>query len=253
MVVAVVPSPPAPARSSVQVSISWAGSPPPTPVGTIGNGTCGATNYGGDCNSDPKGAWDAKKEGILNLTACVARAKSCKMANYVSFSLKDWNSDCSWYSSCDMSHLCEDCSKCGIGCPSYVPYSSEVVKVAPPAPPAADTDLFVMPLLVHDDNASGKRSGRKDADPRKGLRGAARDGSGSRSVLLVSKTEYPINVTLSGDGVTNTVATVLDGSVDGIAIDPEPGFVAPVERLIGKDGILSLGPYAVAVVDAGRG
>ena len=83
MVLAVVappPTPPPPAPVSVRVS--WTGSPSPPPVGTIGNGTCGATTYGGDCNSDPTGAWDAKKEGILNLTARVAKAQSCKMAKY---------------------------------------------------------------------------------------------------------------------------------------------------------------------------
>ena len=45
----------------------------------------------------------------------------------MSFSNVDGNSDCSWYSQCDMSHLCEDCSKCGIGCPKYYPYQSEVI------------------------------------------------------------------------------------------------------------------------------
>ena len=75
--------------------------PPPPPVGSRGNGTCGATSFGGDCNLDASGALDARKEGILNLSACVARARGCKMADYVSFSLKDWNSDCSWYHKCD--------------------------------------------------------------------------------------------------------------------------------------------------------
>ena len=62
----------------------------------MGNGTCGATNYGKDCNVDAMGAWDARKEGILNLSACVARARGCAKANFVSFSLHAWNSDCSW-------------------------------------------------------------------------------------------------------------------------------------------------------------
>ena len=34
------------------------------PVGTIGNGTCGATNYGGDCDVLPKGAWHLAAENI---------------------------------------------------------------------------------------------------------------------------------------------------------------------------------------------
>jgi hypothetical protein len=111
-------------------------SPPPVPAGTVGNGTCGATGFGGDCDADPSGAWNAAQEGILSLEACVAKAKPCKMANYVSFSNVPANSDCSWYAACDMGHLCEDCSKCGIGCPTYYPYQSEVLHdVAPPTMP----------------------------------------------------------------------------------------------------------------------
>ena len=103
------------------------------PVGTVGNGTCGATSFGGDCDAGTSGAWDAAKENITSLSACVARAKGCKMANYVSYSNVPGNADCSWYSQCDMSRLCEDCSKCGIGCPKYYPYQSEVLRAAPPA------------------------------------------------------------------------------------------------------------------------
>jgi len=50
------------------------------------------------------------------------------MASFVSFSYADGNTDCSWYNTCDFEHLCEDCSKCGIGCPKYYPYTSEVLK-----------------------------------------------------------------------------------------------------------------------------
>ena len=107
--------------------------PPPKPsppVGTTGNGTCGSTSYGGDCNAEPSGAWDAAKEGITSLEACVARATGCKMANFVSYSNVPGNSDCSWYSNCDFDHLCENCATCGIGCPKYFPYTSEVVRNA---------------------------------------------------------------------------------------------------------------------------
>ena len=45
---------------------------------------------------------------------------------------------------------------------------------------------------------------------------------------------------------------MLDGTVDGKALDPEPGFVPPVDRVIGQDGVLTLGPYAVALVHAGK-
>lgn len=199
---------------------------PPPPVGTIGNGTCGATSFGGNCNIDPKGAWDASKLKIGSLAECVTKAKDCKMANYVSFSDVPGNQDCSWYSECDMSHLCEDCHTCGIGCPKYYPYKSEVLKDAPPPGPATSSDkLFAMPYAIRT--------------------------SSQRGVLLVSKTANPLAITLHGSGLGNTTAQVLDGSVDGLTMDQEPGFVPPVERIIGGDGTLWLGPYGVALVDAG--
>jgi hypothetical protein len=297
-------------KSLYTANISSGVPPPPPPIGTTGNGTCGATNFGGDCDLDPTGAWDARKEGILNLSACVARARGCKMAKFVSFSLAKWNSDCSWYASCDFGHLCEDCSKCGIGCPSYVPYTSEVIKgpaagwetvpdkalscasseyrgslgafdtgdeclaavkkstskanyavwntgggggnkgcficaitsrgepstwplndapgavsfIGPPLPPTAK--LFPLPYEVH--------------------------ASGARGLLLVSKSSKPMRVQLQGAGLTDTAATVLDGTLDGVTLDPEPGFVAPLVRRVGSDGSLALGPYAIALVDAGQ-
>jgi hypothetical protein len=138
------------------------GGPPPTPpAGTIGNGTCGATNYGGDCDVLPKGAWHLAAENITDLASCVARAKKCKMAQYVSFSDVAGNQDCSWYSgtACDWSHLCEDCSKCGIGCPHYYPYSSEVLPpyVPQPTPPPAPTPPPppTPPTKCYVDNAQG--------------------------------------------------------------------------------------------------
>ena len=76
---------------------------------------------------------------------------------------------------------------------------------------------------------------------------------------------------------------MLDGTVDGRSLDPEPGFVppgnrgstidsppsslqlriycgssitsdpepSPVDRAVGPDGVLALGPYAIALVHAG--
>ena len=195
---------------------------PAFPVGTTGNGTCGATSYGGDCNADPTGAWNAAQEGILSLSACVAKAKGCSMANYVSFSNVPGNSDCSWYAACDMDHLCEDCSRCGIGCPTYYPYESEVLHVAPPPPPPPPS-VAVLPFVM------------QDATKRRGA-------------LLVSKTVHPTTVVLAGAGLAGGEATVLDGTLDGATLEPEPGFVPPVQRAVGADGSLKLGPYAVAVV-----
>ena len=78
--------------------------------------------------------------------------------------------------------------------------------------------------------------------------------SSKRGVLLISKTETPLTVTLRGAGVSgvNTTAQVLDGTIDGKTLDPEPGFVPPVDRAIGPDGVLTLGPYAIALVHAGK-
>ena len=96
-----------------------------------------------------------------------------------------------------------------------------------PAPPTTDT-LFVMPYIIHD--------------------------TGKRGVLLINKKSTPLSVTLHGAGVSgvNTTAEVLDGTIDGKSLDPEPGFVPPVDRVIGPDGVLALGPYAIALVHAGN-
>jgi len=83
---------------------------PAPPVGTISNGTCGATSVVPDCNTAPKGSFP----GMATMAACVAKLKGCKMANYASFSPPPplgWN-DCSWYSTCDFQHLCTG------GCPT---------------------------------------------------------------------------------------------------------------------------------------
>jgi hypothetical protein len=122
-------------------SLASAAPPPPPPVGTILNGTCGPTNFGADCDTTPKGAF----QGIATLAACVAKVKACKMGNFASFSNVPGNQDCSWYSECDTSDLCVDCSKPSSspscpqspGCPKYYPYQTEVVKAVAPAPAPA--------------------------------------------------------------------------------------------------------------------
>jgi hypothetical protein len=68
------------------------GGPPPTPAGTTGNGTCGFTSYGRDCNKDDDGAWNTTSEKIHDLPACVERCKKCSQCSYVSLSLE--NEDC---------------------------------------------------------------------------------------------------------------------------------------------------------------
>mmetsp|Transcript_73619 Transcript_73619/g.202235 ORF Transcript_73619/g.202235 Transcript_73619/m.202235 type:complete len:179 (+) Transcript_73619:3-539(+) len=93
-----------------------------------------------------------------------------------------------------------------------------------PALPAK-AKVFAMPYVVHADS--------------------------SRGLLLVSRSAYPMKVKLTGTGLASTTANVVDGTLDGVTLDPEPGFVAPVSRAVGSDGTLALGPYAIAIVDAG--
>ena len=97
---------PASPSDKVQVGI-MDGTPsfaPAPPVGTIANGNCAPTNFGGDCNSEPSGAWNAAAEKITSLEECVAKAKECKMANFVSFSNVPGNADCTSLLSCVSSH-----------------------------------------------------------------------------------------------------------------------------------------------------
>ena len=192
---------------------------PPAPVapGTTGSGTCGYTRDAGDCDKDASGAWDAAKYNITDVASCAAKAKGCTMGNFVSYSKQ--NNDCSWYVACDWA------GKLDVG----RGYTSEVLKANVPQP-AQQPTAWAMPFQRHDD--------------------------GRRGVLVISKSSEPTSVTLRGlfganANGTTTSATVLDGSLDGVTVDGEPGFVAPVERIVGGDGKLNLGPYAVAVVLAG--
>ena len=122
------PAPPATPRTA-----------PPPPVGTIGNGTCGATAYGLDCNTAPRGSF----AGMKTFDQCMTKLKTCGMAYFGTFSLAA--NDCSWYAECDWRNLCADCTKPGPncpnpakgGCPSYYYFEAEVLKSgrAPPPPP----------------------------------------------------------------------------------------------------------------------
>ena len=65
-----------------------------------------------------------------------------------------------------------------------------------------------------------------------------------RGVLLVSKVAAPLRVSLvetgnklgGGSIFQNAQANVLDGTVDGVVLDSEPGFVPPVARQLDDDG-----------------
>jgi hypothetical protein len=187
---------------------------PPIPAGSTSVGCCGPTVAGGGCNSlQPNGAWSAKEEGIKTLAQCVAKVKQCKMGHFASFSAH--NDDCSWYADCN-----------GWPPKAFAPgldklYESEVINatgthIAPSDPAAGEDPLFALPYIIHEkDNARG--------------------------MLLIAKTNDGVEVTLS-DAANGTTALVLEGVGD------EPGFNPPVEKVVGADGKLYLGPYGIELV-----
>jgi hypothetical protein len=129
------PAPPAPPTPTPPTPTPPGG----FPVGTTKNGTCVPAPYHGtDCDTHASGYFS----GLSSLAACAAKVKPCKMGNYISYGA---DKSCSWYSQCDFAHLCLDCSKdagpnCPVfvglpKCPHYIAFTSEVLKIAPPAPP----------------------------------------------------------------------------------------------------------------------
>ena len=121
--------------------------PSPFPVGTIGNGTCGAVYVAGSCATDPIGYF----EGVTTMAACATKVMACPQAHYASWSSFDHS--CAWYSTCDMATLCVDCSAagscavphnpqcpaCDKSCPHMqppYPHTSEVVRAGGPSPPS---------------------------------------------------------------------------------------------------------------------
>ena len=192
---------------------SISGGPKPPAPGAMANGTCGFTNYGGDCNVQDEGAWNTTAEGIRSLAGCVARCeRDCSRCAYVSFSLG--HEDCSWYRRCDLARL----TQTGAG------YLSEAVM--PVDDPAAS--LYALGMRL---NESPGESG-----------GAAPQG-GERLVLLVSKVAHDITVTL-GPAAALASAEVLEAS-SGVR---EPGFAPPVIRHADETGRLKLGSFAIAIV-----
>ena len=64
------------------------------PVGSVAEGTCGHTDYGGDCDADSSGAFDTRREtpAIKDLADCVARVRKCRQGVFASFSAQ--HQDC---------------------------------------------------------------------------------------------------------------------------------------------------------------
>ena len=155
-------------RILISIIVASLCSASPFPVGTIRNGTCAPTAYhGGDCDTHSSGWFP----GVESVEACLAKVKACKMGNFLSYG---GDKSCSWYrySECDFAHLCVDCSKdhgpnCptshGLApCPHYIPFTSEVVKIASPVPPPSPSPSpsppgppRPMPSGCYVDNATG--------------------------------------------------------------------------------------------------
>ena len=203
------------------------------------------------------------EEPIATLADCAAKAKGCAKANFVSFSAH--NNECSWFEACIYSepggwpplnvseHARSDPHMFG---PTYGTYTSQVVKstgshkvgatavglcmeskkyasqnCSKDSPGSWDTrpgynnqelpvsPLFALPFIVHEDAAKG--------------------------ILIVAKSEQGAEVVLT-DSPNGTTALVLEG------VGSEPGFAPPVEKVVGADGRLSLGPFGVAIVSFGK-
>ena len=174
---------------------------------------------------------------IKTLADCAAKARStCKMANYVSFSVK--NQDCSWYTKCNLTT--------GIGNPTR-DYESEAIR--PTIGPAhavccGDTDTGA------DCNKPGKGSwpaagGHPPPPPGPAIFALpyiVHEQDDAKGMLLIAKTEAGAEVTLAS-APNGTTALVLEG------VGAEPGFNPPTEKAVGPGGRLSLGPCACPTFD----
>eukprot|EP01062_Namystynia_karyoxenos_P000520 TRINITY_DN10188_c0_g1_i1.p1 TRINITY_DN10188_c0_g1~~TRINITY_DN10188_c0_g1_i1.p1 ORF type:complete len:646 (+),score=94.18 TRINITY_DN10188_c0_g1_i1:65-2002(+) len=106
---------------------------PRYPAGTVANGTCGSTGFGGDCAAGNSGAWNASLHGVRTLEDCVALCHGCPRCRYVSFTPDPQHDDCSWYNVCDFGEL----RNAG----ATPPYQSEAVR-----PDVADPGLYALPF-----------------------------------------------------------------------------------------------------------
>jgi len=93
----------------------------------------------------------------------------------------------------------------------------------------------------HDHTTEAVTPSRDAAHPLHAFAARMVGGPQPRLLLLVSKVGTSTIARLGADAV-GALATVLEGS------GPEPGFQPPRSRIVGSGGALTLGPYAVAVV-----
>lgn len=204
---------------------SHANGPPKYPTGTVRPGYCSSTSAQPvGCNFTAKGSWPTGGWPAETLNACVAHATNaaCINADFISFSKV--NHDCSWYRDCNMDQLGHADR-----------YETQLLR-EPAAD--ADTDLFALPFeLLQPRDGSGK--------------------GGGRGMLLVSKRHTPVEITLSAEALKGLRSSAADGAAGAAELSatvlegtgPEPGFTPPVKRTVGADGKLSLGPYAVAIIE----
>ena len=67
-----------------------------------GIGACGATENGGDCDTDDQGAWPMAPPRH-SLATCIAMCRCCERCHYISYSAQ--HEDCSWFTACQLSNL----------------------------------------------------------------------------------------------------------------------------------------------------
>ena len=99
------------------------------------DGCCGDTDPhpGADaCDKYPSGEWDTEKLHITSLEQCAERCKKCKQCAFVSYNPHPDHKDCSWYRSCDLSHL-----------EPVQGYKSERVRTLPPPPAPTPANVSV--------------------------------------------------------------------------------------------------------------
>jgi len=168
-----------------------------------------------------------------NATAGETRDGNCGPTNFGGDCNSDavgaWNTTAEGIGSLDAcAALCAGCTSC-----NYVSFSSGF------------EDCSWYTHCDMDDLATGYQHTSRAVAPARDssspLYGLGLTRGGARILLLVSKIEAPL-VARIADGA-GALATVLEGT------GPEPGFQPPRSRRVGPDGLVSLGPYAVALVE----
>ena len=156
------------------------------------------------------------------------RCEKCKLCNFVSFSKR--NQDCSWYEHCNWREL--EIVHAG--------YKSRVVHAHHPA----SDDLYALGMRVHAGTPSKEAAASampEELGAKLDAKRAMPTAQPRRHILLVSKLDIPMSVALGAEAA-GAAAQVLE------ARGKEPGFVPPSLARVDAEGVLPLGPFAVATV-----